>query len=236
MLGFATPLTIGFIGSLHCLGMCGPLVLAYSLNLKKPDGASPCRHLGVGLPHCEGFRHHAAFHFGRLVAYGLLGALAAGFFKAADLSRLIFEIRGDMNLAGGILLIFFGVVLLKIMPLPSFFSRGMGAPWHLFGKWVPSLISSKGMISKAALGVCAGFLPCCLSWAMIVTAASTQNPLDGFITMVAFGLGTIPALSLIGVSSSFVSIRMRVLGERLAAALIMATGLMLVFRGVGFIA
>ena len=71
---FLAPLLIGFVGSLHCLGMCGPLVMAYSLHIRKEEkgGDLPPSAFWV-----RGLTHHAAFHAGRILTYGLLGALAA---------------------------------------------------------------------------------------------------------------------------------------------------------------
>jgi uncharacterized protein len=76
-----------------------------------------------------------------------------------------------------------------------------------------------------------GFLPCGLSWAMIVKAATTQSSLAGFLIMVAFGLGTVPALFLPGISASLLSLRSRLVGERLAALSVIVMGLILVFKG-----
>ena len=65
----------GFLGSLgHCLGMCGPLVMAYSLHIRPGD---PSRQLPLKAIWAGGIAHHLAFHAGRILTYGLLGALAA---------------------------------------------------------------------------------------------------------------------------------------------------------------
>ena len=82
-----------------------------------------------------------------------------------------------------------------------------------------------------ALGLSTGFLPCLLSWAMVVKAATTQNLLEGFLTMVSFGLGTVPALFLVGLSASLLSFKIRFFGERVAAVSVIAMGLILIFKG-----
>ena len=77
------PFLIGLLGSLHCLGMCGPLVMAYSLNIKNPQPQAG----GVNSSSWDkGFFHHLAFHFGRIMTYGILGALAAGLFTIVGLN------------------------------------------------------------------------------------------------------------------------------------------------------
>jgi uncharacterized protein len=227
-----TPLMIGFIGSLHCLGMCGPLVLAYSIHLRDPSCSAQPN--GFSLLQ-KGLIFHLAFHLGRLTTYGLLGGLAAGLFQAGQLSRLFFDIGNGLMYFGGALLIFFGMVLLKVLPLPAFLVALSGASGSMISARVPSLLHSRTPGSKFALGLATGFVPCCLSWAMIVTAATTQSPSKGFLTMVAFGLGTLPALFLVGFSTSFLSMKVRFLGERVAALSVTAMGVVLILRGAGIL-
>jgi uncharacterized protein len=220
---FIAPLMIGLVGSLHCLGMCGPLVLAYSLHIRSSVGGA----MAMSTLWSKGLSHHIAFHLGRLFTYGLLGALAAGLVHLVGFNHFFSNFRGSVTLGGGILMILFGLVLLKVIPfgLPSMgkgsFSNRLFAP----------LFQSQRLPSKLALGAVTGFLPCMLSWAMIAKAATTQNPVMGFLTLVFFGLGTIPALFLTGLSASLLSIKARFIGERVAALSVLVMGLILVFKG-----
>ena len=86
------------------------------------------------------------------------------------------------------------------------------------------------------LGLTSGFLPCCLTASMLVTAATTEDMARGFMTMVAFGLGTVPALLAIGISASLLTLRTRIIGERMAALSVVALGLLLVLKGAKFLA
>jgi sulfite exporter TauE/SafE len=224
---FFTPFLIGVVGSLHCLGMCGPLVMAYSLHIRPmgEGGALPLSALWA-----RGLTHHAAFHSGRILTYGFLGALAAGLAQLTDLSRFFSGFRNGMTLAGGILMVLFGLALLKVIPfsllsLPSF------GPDSFWGKIFPILFQSRRRISRFALGLATGFLPCMLSWAMVVKAATTQNALLGFLTMAFFGLGTVPTLFLTGFSASFLSLKLRFIGERIAAVSVMVMGFILILKG-----
>ena len=222
---FLAPLLIGFLGSLHCLGMCGPLVMAYSLHLGK--GEAPGKNPPLP-PWMQGLSHHAAFHLGRIFTYGMLGALAAGLAHLAGFNQVLSNLRGWATLGGGTLMILSGLILFKILPLPSFTSGGSN---FFFTRWIPSLLHSRSLGARLALGMAVGFLPCMLSWAMVVKAATTQHPLTGFLTMAFFGLGTVPALFLTGLSASLLSMRTRFLGERVAAASVLAMGLILIFKG-----
>lgn len=229
MFDFLAPFIIGFVGSLHCLGMCGPLVMAYSLHLRSANGGP----LSFSVMCSAGFAHHLAFHTGRLCTYGFLGALAAGLAHLAGLHWLM-GLRGGISFAGGVLMVLSGLLLLKVLPFPLFSSPPPTA--RFLGRVFPLLLESRGLASKWALGLATGFLPCMLSWAMVVKAATTQHPLPGLLTMVSFGAGTFPALFFVGLFASLLSLRTRILGERLAACAVIAMGLILIFKGARYFA
>ena len=227
------PLIVGFIGSLHCLGMCGPMVLAYSLGMRNEAGGSTN---ALTCPWGAGILHHAAFNVGRIITYGCLGALSAALFDAAEVGMFFFNIRNGATLLGGALLVLLGLVLLKVLPLPSLLASLSTSSGSFLGRVTFSLFRTRTLGSKLALGLVCGFVPCCLSWAMIVTAATTRDPLTGFRTMVLFGMGTAPALLLAGISATFLSQKVRFLGERIAALSVIAMGVILILRGAGVLA
>jgi uncharacterized protein len=269
------PFVIGLAGSLHCVGMCGPLVVACSLKMKEarsdvrdslPREPGPPEIPGGGPPWntVQGTstfeaadrkapggtrqgpstrfswtgeaRHHLAFHAGRLITYGTLGALGAMLLRAVDLYLVLVRIRPGVTLAGGAILVFMGLVLLRVCPVPRLFGKVASAPLALLGDRLRGLLQSRGIAAAIGLGIAAGLLPCCLSWAMVLSAAASLDPARGFLAMVAFGLGTVPALFAVGFSSSFLSHRFRLLGERAAAVSIIVMGLMLFYRGVEILA
>lgn len=236
------PFTVGLLGSLHCLGMCGPLVLAWSIFMKNSPGDLPsCRDSAAGpalapaSPPFNGGLHHLSFHLGRIMSYGILGALAAGLFQAAELSRVFFRFRGGMTMFGGVLMILMGMVLLRALPLPSTVSKAAAAPVAWLGGAFPRLLRSRSISSKLLLGMAVGVLPCCLLWAMILTAAATRDPLKGAMVMVLFGLGTMPALVAAGACAFFFPARWRLMGERTAAATVTVAGVVMVLHGAGIL-
>ncbi len=222
---------IGLVGSVHCLGMCGPIVLAYSLQLQTPATASRFR---TGF-FKKGFIHHLAFHSGRLIIYALLGGSAAALFHVAGMTRFLSDFRGWIVLLGGVLMVYFGLVFLKILHLPEFLSNPPAKKSRL-GHWVSFGLHSPRPVSKLLLGMAAGFLPCGLSWAMLVRAGATESIAEGLLVMAFFGMGTLPVLLFSGVAASLLSLRIRLLGERLAACSLILLGLILVSRGVRFFA
>ena len=219
------PFAVGFIGSLHCLGMCGPLILAYSLQISGQGESARSSVVRVSV------WHHVFFHAGRLLTYGFLGALAAGLFYMANLTLFFKQFRGGLTVIGGALMILLGLVILKVLPLPGFLVTSSGGKGFFRLGPTASLFHSKRTTSRVALGLATGFLPCGLSWAMIAKAAATQYVPLGFLTMIAFGLGTVPILFLTGVSASFLSVKARLLGERIAGLSVILMGLMLIYKG-----
>lgn len=232
MFDLIAPLIVGFAGSLHCLGMCGPLIVAYSLHLR-PAGAEKA----TDVTHLwsQGFVHHLAFHSGRIMTYGLLGAVASALAYTAGFNQLFADLRSSVTLAGGLLMVLFGLAILGVIP-QSLFSLPSFRPGSFLGRMVVPLFGSNRLASKWALGLTVGFLPCMLSWAMIVKAAFTPSPAHGFVTMALFGLGTVPVLFFTGLSASLLTLKVRVAGERIAACSVIVMGLMLVIKGAKYFA
>jgi len=179
--------------------------------------------------------HHLAFHAGRIITYGVLGALVAGLFSSLEIHRFAMQYRTGFSVASGITLIALGLVIFGALPLPHFVTSLLSPQSSVFGKSLRRLADSRSPGSKAGLGILAGLLPCGLTWAMLVAAASTLSPARGLATMAAFGLGTIPALLAAGISASLVSARARLFGERTAAILIVIMGTLLALRGLATI-
>jgi len=227
MIEIVSSFFIGFVGSLHCLGMCGPLVMAYSLHLRPVDSS---RSVPVKAAWPLGISHHLAFHAGRILTYGLLGALAATLAHLTAFNQVLGNLRGGFTLGAGALMVLLGLILLKVLPFPLFSLPSIG-PSSFWGKIFPRLFQAQSLSSKLALGLATGFLPCLLSWALILKAATTGNPLSGFLITTAFGLGTVPALFLTGLSASLLSLRARFFGERIAAVSVILMGMILIFKG-----
>ena len=224
MFDLVSPLLFGLVGSVHCLGMCGPLVLAYSLHLRPGETAkreSLCP---------EGAAHHLAFHGGRLLSYGLLGGLAAGIIGIPAFHQIFAALRIGVSLGGGVLMLLFGLSLIGAR-MKGVVSLPFPGQSRIMGRAFLKLLASRGLLPKAGLGLLSGFLPCMFSFVMIVKAAATGSVLSGFLTMLLFGAGTVPVLFFTGLSASLLSFKARILGERVAGGMVMAMGVMLILRG-----
>jgi sulfite exporter TauE/SafE len=126
-------------------------------------------------------------------------------------------------------MVVFGACLLGVVPLRSSGLPVAAGPFAMM--FFRRLFLSKHLAAKLSLGLVAGCLPCMLSLAMIVKAATTGRPFLGFLTMLSFGLGTLPALFFTGLSASLLSFRARLLSERVAAGMLIIMGFILILKG-----
>ncbi len=180
----------GFLGSAHCLGMCGPLVLAATV----PSGTSERRGTLSRL---------VAFQGGRLVVYTALGALAGSLGAALDLAGALAGMASTAMWVAGALMVAGGIRTLAQLvrwrlTAPS---DAPGAPParkpgllqtlpRRVGALLPRLPKS---LRPALLGATTGLLPCGFLWSFAVGAAGTGRATEGSLVMAAFALGTAPA-------------------------------------------
>lgn len=201
----------GLLGSTHCVAMCGGIAAA--LALRAPDP-----------------RHAFLHSLGRVLGYALAGALIGG---AVALGARGFGLAFDPRPVGMVLrlltaLLFVAVGLRLLLALP---------PWRALERlgarvWQSGLAPLAQRVGRAdgpaaalALGVLWGWLPCGMSWTALLAAAVAGSAASGALTMVAFGLGTLPAVGLgawlFGRSGSFAS----PLARRASGALLLGIGL-----------
>lgn len=200
----------GFVGSVHCLGMCGPLVAI-------AEGMRPGRWTPwSALP----------LHAGRVTTYALMGTLAGLLGLVLHRSALALGLRGLAYFLGGAAMILFALVLLDWLPWRGALHVSQSA----VGRFVRAL-ASRHPLSGFALGLQWGLLPCGLVWAMLPVAATTGSALGGAATMVAFGLGTVPALLLAGGMAGLIGPRLRRLMPHIAATIVLLLGALLLLRG-----
>jgi uncharacterized protein len=194
---------LGFLGSFgHCVGMCGPLSVAFSLSQKSNlEGSWRSQLL-----------FHAMLNLGRIISYVLVGAaiggLSAFFISSGQLTGIESSLRRILAFVTGGLLIWMGIAqinptlipkigILHPLSSPQQHQRLSSAMMHLANYprwWTPAL-----------LGMAWGLLPCGFLYTAQVKAAATGNMWLGAATMLAFGFGTFPAMLGIGVSAALLS-------------------------------
>ena len=214
--------TLGLVSSLHCVQMCGPLVVALSL----PFSQQPIR---------QQLFAQLSYHAGRLVTYTLLGA-AAGLLGHSV--TLMGQLAGAQNLAAvvaGVLMLVAGLVMLDLVPVRQWQRFD---PLGVLSKTLKPLgarIAAPTVSSKFGLGLMLGLLPCGLIYAALLKALATGSVAAGSLTMSAFGLGTVSALLGLSLFSTTLTRqfakRTGSWGSRLTAVSVMMLGAVLLWRG-----
>lgn len=217
----------GLLSSLHCVQMCGPLVISYSLAL----GERRVR---------EQWLAHVAYHAGRILTYSLLGSLAG---LTGQTLRMLGDLAGIENTVAvvtGVLMLVAGLFMLDLFPRAALERFD---PLRRTSRILQPLgrrISSPAPGSKFGLGLMLGFLPCGLIYAALIRAMSTGETSGGAMTMAAFGLGTATSLLGLGIFSTTFS---RLIGQwlgrlnaggwgtRLTALSVLLLGALLLYRG-----
>lgn len=214
----------GFAGSLHCIGMCGGFVCALGSG---------------GRGGTSGVARHLLYNSGRLASYVAIGALAGAFGQVlcrAGGGLAVPLLDGSADTAQRILAVAAG--LLMIVMALQFFGLLQRAHGTLVGfaggtmvVSLRSLLTAPGPAAPLAFGVFNGFLPCPLVYAFAAQAASTANAPSGALTMAVFGLGTFPAMLLMGGLGRLLQPAWRHRGVQVAGAFILLLGLVTLVRG-----
>ena len=216
---------LGLVSSLHCVQMCGPIVLSYSVALDALNKEVP-----HGSPISPLLRNHLAYNAGRILTYSVLGALAGIFGGTMGLLGRLAGFSHILGIVSGGLMIVVGVSMLGVIPSSLLGARLFRIP-SLFLRRVGKLLSAPGSGNRFLLGLALGFLPCGLIYAALLKAMASGSGFAGAATMLAFGLGTAGALLVLGMFSSAIRIRLNRWGSQLAAVGVTLMGLFLVWRG-----
>jgi uncharacterized protein len=198
-------LLIGFAGSLHCVGMCGPLMLAI-------------------IPGQRAWAYWLQYQGSRVLAYGLMGLFLGTFgqgFALLGLQKIMSILAGSVLL--GMALNASRGLNLQLAWLDQFQIR--------FHQWIKSLLPIPKTPSPFLLGLMNGFLPCGLSYGALAGAWATAGAVQGFLFMVLFGLGTWPLLVLLQFSGHDLRHRLRGHWSFLQVILLLSAGLLLLYRG-----
>lgn len=207
----------GLLGSSHCLGMCGPFALALGA-----DSSQWRRNL----------RRQLAYTAGRLFTYTCLGAIAGyGAWRLRDGWPVARQASALLAIAAGLLLIYLGLQSTGVWARKGV--RG-GGPC-LVGGPLMQLLRSTQWTHVFLAGLLTGMLPCGLVYGFLAMAASTASVFDSAALMLAFGLGTAPAMVIAGISATLLNLRLRQRIYQAAAWCVVVTGLISIARGAGYL-
>ncbi len=171
-------LALGFFGSLHCAGMCGPI--AASLPGHQWNAT-------------RFFISRLLYNSGRLITYSFLGLLVG----AIGYGAKMFLVQQYFSLVLGILIVLWGIRESGLLPFWKKKGTIMMMPFRNFiAGWF-----KKGTLPAVfGIGMANGLLPCGFVYMGLFLAAMAGSPLGGAATMALFGLGTFPTMLLISYS------------------------------------
>ncbi len=205
---FTALFLIGLLGSLHCIGMCGPIVLAIPAAEK------------YDIP------KRLLYNFGRIITYTVMG-VGAGFIGSR------FFAAGFQQYAS----ITFGAVIIIYVIIPSSIKAKAGASKTASFLFIPvkkgmsKLFGYRNFPSYLLIGILNGFLPCGFVYMALASSAVYGSVLKGAAGMALFGFGTTPALFFFSIISRYVNLRVRNRIKRIIPALVILLGILFILRG-----
>lgn len=199
-------LLAGLLGGVHCVGMCGGIVAAFSF---RADGSAPP------------FRLHLAYNLGRVFSYALFGALAGTLGASLKLADFLPVQTLLYILAQGVMILL-GLYLAGWSKWVLVFERAGGVLWKRIKPLFQKLLPVKSMPQAVLAGMAWGWLPCGLVYSILVSALAAGSPASGAALMLAFGLGTLPNLLGMGLFARQIQPFMQQLWVRRGAGLTVA--------------
>ena len=201
---------MGLIGSVHCIGMCGPLTMALPFSLQK----NIFKYLAMAL-----------YHTGKIMSYAILGLIVGLFGK----QLFVIDTQQSISIIIGVfMLVYVGWVYLvkvntRFNPLQFIQVPVLKA--------LSSLFRNKHVTIFIVLGFLNGLLPCGMVYLALGSAMSTGHPTDAAIFMAFFGIGTMPALLMVAVGGQMVNFEWRRKLQKALPVFIFGMGVMLILRG-----
>jgi len=201
---------MGLAGSLHCIGMCGPLALSlpvsHNSNLSRISG-------GI------------IYNTGRILSYTSMGLLFGSF------GSLIIASKWQNTLSIGL-----GVIILLYLLFPKKYfhfstTTSLGKPFMLLRQQLGKLFHSKKLSSLLFIGVLNGFLPCGLVYLALTSSIISASPVNGGMFMLFFGLGTFPMMFATVLMGNYLNQSLRQKIHRAVPTLLFFMAVLLILRG-----
>ncbi len=227
----AMALGVGLLqGWLHCAGMCGPFVLAYALAAA-PPAAGPGRPATARAPGRALLAAHLWHNLGRVAAFTVLGAVFGGLGSFVDDSAGLTGLQAPAAILGGAVMVLWALDQLRTGHGAAAVERW--SPWRgLAQGGLRRLLGRRDPGGAFACGFLLGLHPCGLLFAVLLAAAATGSAAHGAAVLLAFGVGTVPAMLSVASAGTWGRAALRGRAYSYAsAALIGAGGVLFALRG-----
>ena len=204
---------MGLLGSLHCVGMCGPI--AFMLPVDRSHSIKKIGQISI-------------YHVGRLLSYGLLGLI----FGLVGKGLYLFGLQQQLSILIGALMI-----IIVILPYKTFNKYNLSRPLYKLISNVKSGLG-KAMKRKTAdtfltIGFLNGFLPCGLVYMAVFGSLATANAYAGSLYMILFGLGTIPLMTSAIYLGKFINSKVKQRIQKAVPVFVIIIGALFILRGLG---
>jgi sulfite exporter TauE/SafE len=210
-LSYALLFIAGLFTGFHCVGMCGALVVGYTVKAAAGEGGSK-------------YLTHAYYGAGKTLSYTVIGGLFGALGAIVTFTPFM---RGMAGLAAGVFLLLFGLATLNLFPSLSRFRIKMpGFVMKHLGK------AYRSNSNPFVIGLLNGLMVICGPLqAMYIMAAGTGSPLDGAKMLFVFGLGTLPVMTGFGILTSALSKQLAPKIVKASGVVVIALGAIMVNRG-----
>ncbi|MEP3208626.1 MAG: sulfite exporter TauE/SafE family protein [Maribacter sp.] len=204
---------LGLMGSLHCVGMCGPI--AFVLPVDRTNNYKKFIQIFI-------------YHFGRLLAYGIIGLV----FGLVGKGLYVFGMQQKLSIAIGILMI-----IIVLIPYKTFNKYNFSKPLYKMVSKVKNRLGQelkkKSPDTFITIGFLNGFLPCGLVYVALFGAIAMGSAAQGSLYMILFGLGTIPLMTTAIYFSGLLKGTLRRKVQQLIPVFVILVGALFILRGLG---
>ncbi len=209
----ATVFVLGLLSSAHCVGMCGGFAAAIS---------------ATGQPIWPMLSRQLIYSAGRLSTYVFLGAIggAVGIYLSQFNTSLV-NVQRAFSIIAGVIMIVIGASVLGLFRFSFLSKLGLET---LFAPMFRQFLNARSAGGFFLAGLANGFLPCGLVYAFLAKAVASASVGRGSLMMLAFGLGTMPAMVAIGCGSAMLSRHARHRVYQCAACMVIVMGAVTIGR------
>lgn len=203
---------MGAMGSLHCVGMCGPLALSLPVSRLTLTGKMMATLL---------------YNLGRTTTYASLGAI----FGLLGLSFGLVGMQQSLSIAIGVL-----ILIVLLWPKNKLLITGNGKLQYFFSavrNRLGKLLKKEKYQSVYLIGLLNGLLPCGLLYMALAAAVTTASIEKSILFMIFFGLGTIPLMWAFSFFGSFINLKGRQQLRKLVPVMFFFMACLLILRGLG---
>lgn len=215
--GYLLAFVTGVLGGFgHCVGMCGPVVASLTLFTA---------HSGAGRVTLSRL---LLLNAGRVCTYASVGSIMGLVGSFLNVAGRISGLQNSVALLTGLSMLFMGVSIAGFLGA----QRSPGLFEKFLQRILRGIAGSDSSVKYFPLGIVLGFMPCGLSYSVYMGAAGTGDMLSGMLFVLCFGVGTFPALLLVGTVMSVLGGRIRGIVYRASGLIVAATGIYFVLRGI----